>query len=243
MIQWQGDLLTTSINSPAIRRKAIAFKPRESKSCHIPRNFRECIRLYALWNSTDLSLTRRGWAICLPLPSTPGDSPKSSRFQAERIQELSHPTELSGMHTFVSTVEFDRSQSYQARREFERYLSHAGMTCCAPFRGGSCFFRNTLGLGDLLTTSINTRRFAEKQSLSSTSHVGNLSGLGDLLTTSINTRRFAEKQSLSSRENPRVVTSHGTLGNWSRLPTVWIQRELNLTRRGRNWSCHYRVTV
>ncbi|KRX52427.1 hypothetical protein T12_8554, partial [Trichinella patagoniensis] len=37
--------------------------------------------------------------------------------------------------------------------------------------------------------------------------------LGDLLTTSINTRRFAEKQSLSSRENPRVVTSHGTFSN------------------------------
>ncbi|KRZ89202.1 hypothetical protein T08_9593 [Trichinella sp. T8] len=89
MIQWQGDLLTTSINSPAIRRKAIAFKPREFK----------------------------------------------------RI---------------------DGAQPYQARREFERYLSHAGMTCCAPFRGGSCFFRNTLGLGDLLTTSINTPAIRRK---------------------------------------------------------------------------------
>ncbi|KRZ61935.1 hypothetical protein T02_1547 [Trichinella nativa] len=38
---WLGDLLTTSINTPAIRRKAIAFKPRESKSCQILQNFRE----------------------------------------------------------------------------------------------------------------------------------------------------------------------------------------------------------
>ncbi|KRX16878.1 hypothetical protein T07_6520 [Trichinella nelsoni] len=102
-----GDLLTTSINTPAIGRKANAFKQRDSKSCHIPRNFRE-------------------------------------------------------LQSCASNVELEGAEPYQARREFERYLSHAGMTCCAPFRGGSCFFRNTLGLGDLLTTSINTPAIRRK---------------------------------------------------------------------------------
>ncbi|KAL1240302.1 Energy-coupling factor transporter ATP-binding protein [Trichinella spiralis] len=195
MIQWQGDLLTTSINSPAIRRKAIAFKPRESKSCQIPRNFRE-------------------------------------------------------LQLFANTVELDGAEPYQARREFERYLSHAGMTCCAPFRGGSCFFRNTLGIQELSDPT----ELSGMQSFASTVELDgaepyqarreferNTLGLGDLLTTSINTPAIRRNE--IAFRNPRAVRSYGTLGNWSRLPTVCIQRELSLTRRGRNCSCHSRMTL